>query len=186
MKAAPATGRRCASATQSRARPQHRASPAHYAADPLAPASALSARPRAATQSLSGARHAARCASVHIVPLNQTTIVTAGSDRDQAHRPTQTGSLVQAGAATLDMAAPLAARLKQFGWHIQFNMPAEHMRDAEDVLAKLPVRIVFDHMGHIPQPAGPADPSFEALRRLLDKGNTWVKLTGPYLDTKQG
>src|SRR3954464_2660953 len=34
----------------------------------------------------------ARCASVHIFPLNQTTIVTAGSDRDQAHRPTQTGS----------------------------------------------------------------------------------------------
>src|SRR3954466_6650782 len=34
----------------------------------------------------------ARCASVHIVPLSQTTIVTAGSDRDQAHRPTQTGS----------------------------------------------------------------------------------------------
>jgi D-galactarolactone isomerase len=53
------------------------------------------------------------------------------------------------------MAAPLAARLKPFGWHIQFNMPAEHMRDAEDVLAKLPVRIVFDHMAHIPQPAGP-------------------------------
>src|SRR4051812_20372437 len=34
----------------------------------------------------------ARCASVHIVPLSQTTIVTAGSDRDQPHRPTQTGS----------------------------------------------------------------------------------------------
>src|SRR4051812_10796454 len=42
----------------------------------------------------------ARCASVHIVPLNQTTIVTAGSDRDQAHRPTQTGSeLTEAFAA---------------------------------------------------------------------------------------
>src|SRR3954471_16913997 len=88
-------------------------------------------------------------------------------------------ALVQAGATTLDMAAPLAARLKQVGWHIQFNMPAEHMREAEDVLAKLPVRIVFDHMAHVPQPAGPADPSFEALRRLLDKGNTWVKLSGP-------
>src|SRR4051794_24215913 len=96
------------------------------------------------------------------------------------------GLLVQAGATTLDMAAPLAARLKPFGWHIQFNMPAEHMREAEEVLAKLPVRIVFDHMAHIPQPAGPSDPSFAALRRLLDKGNTWVKLSGTYLDGKQG
>src|SRR4051812_14680045 len=36
------------------------ASPAHYAADPLAPAIALSARRRSTTQSLSGGRHAAR------------------------------------------------------------------------------------------------------------------------------
>src|SRR3954452_21049317 len=34
----------------------------------------------------------ARCTSVHIFPLRQTTIVTAASDRDQPHRPTQTGS----------------------------------------------------------------------------------------------
>src|SRR6476620_11766926 len=34
----------------------------------------------------------ARCASVHICPLSQTTMVTAGSDRDQPHSPTQTGS----------------------------------------------------------------------------------------------
>src|SRR3954451_5822947 len=34
----------------------------------------------------------ARCASIHIFPLSQTTMVTAGSDRHQPHRPTQTGS----------------------------------------------------------------------------------------------
>src|SRR4029078_5603324 len=34
----------------------------------------------------------ARCASVHICPLTQTTKITVGSDRDQPNRPTQTGS----------------------------------------------------------------------------------------------
>lgn len=95
-------------------------------------------------------------------------------------------NLVQAGATNLGMAAPLAERLKQFGWHIQFNMPAQMMREAEGVLAALPVKIVFDHMGHLPQPAGTADASFETLRRLLGGGKAWVKLSGPYLDTKQG
>src|SRR4051812_29549646 len=43
----------------------------------------------------------ARCASVHIVPLSQTTMVTAGSDRDQPHRPTQTGSQIERDRAAL-------------------------------------------------------------------------------------
>ena len=38
----------------------------------------------------------ARCASVHILSPIQTTMVTAGSDRDQPDRPTQTGSQARA------------------------------------------------------------------------------------------
>ncbi len=95
-------------------------------------------------------------------------------------------NLVQAGATTLDMAAPLSERLKQFGWHIQFHMPGQRILEAEEYLARLPVPIVFDHMGRIPQPAGTADVSFGALQRLLARGNTWVKLSAPYLNTKQG
>ena len=53
-----------------------------------------------ATKSFRRASCRARCASVHILPLSQITIVTAGSDRDQPNRPTQTGS-DKIGAGTL-------------------------------------------------------------------------------------
>ncbi|TXN66598.1 amidohydrolase family protein [Methylobacterium sp. WL18] len=95
-------------------------------------------------------------------------------------------NLVQAGATTLEMAEPLAARIKPLGWHIQFHMPAAAMVQAEPVLERLPVRIVFDHMGRIPPVTGLGDPSFATLLRLLKRGTTWVKLSGPYLNTRQG
>jgi predicted TIM-barrel fold metal-dependent hydrolase len=46
--------------------------------------------------------------------------------------------------------------------------------------------MVFDHMGRLPQPVGLDHPAFAIIRRLIDKGRTWVKLSGAYLDTKVG
>jgi D-galactarolactone isomerase len=45
---------------------------------------------------------------------------------------------------------------------------------------------VFDHMGRMPQPQGNRHPAFDILRRFLDTGRAWVKLSGPYLDTQLG
>jgi len=45
---------------------------------------------------------------------------------------------------------------------------------------------VFDHMGRLPQPAGIEHPAFAVIRKLIDKGRTWVKLSGAYQDTKVG
>ena len=41
-------------------------------------------------------------------------------------------------------------------------------------------------MGRIPQPAGAAHPAYAVIGRLIDKGRTWVKLSGAYMDTKVG
>ena len=46
--------------------------------------------------------------------------------------------------------------------------------------------IVFDHMGHIPQPLGTKHPAFALIRRLIDKGRTWVKLSVASDNTKDG
>jgi predicted TIM-barrel fold metal-dependent hydrolase len=46
--------------------------------------------------------------------------------------------------------------------------------------------IVLDHMGHIPQPAGLDHPAVAIIRRLLDKGRTWVKLSVTYDNTRDG
>src|SRR5205807_420385 len=46
--------------------------------------------------------------------------------------------------------------------------------------------IVFDHLAHIPEPEGVNHPLFAQVRALIDKGKTWVKLSGAYADTKVG
>jgi predicted TIM-barrel fold metal-dependent hydrolase len=51
---------------------------------------------------------------------------------------------------------------------------------------RLPTSIVFDHMGHVPQPAGLSHPVYSVIRRLVDKGRTWVKLSVTYDNTVDG
>jgi hypothetical protein len=42
------------------------------------------------------------------------------------------------------------------------------------------------HMGRLPQPEGMEHPAFEIVKRLIDSGRAWVKLSGPYLDSRAG
>ena len=46
--------------------------------------------------------------------------------------------------------------------------------------------MVFDHLAHIPQPGGVNDTLFGKVPGLMDKGRTWMKLSGAYADTKVG
>ena len=46
--------------------------------------------------------------------------------------------------------------------------------------------IVFDHLGRLPQPQGLNHPAFGVIRRLIDKGKTWVKLSSIYQDSRVG
>jgi predicted TIM-barrel fold metal-dependent hydrolase len=87
---------------------------------------------------------------------------------------------------TIDMIEPLARRVNDFGWHVQIHMLGRQIVAAEDLWQRLPSPIVFDHMGRLPQPDGADDPAFTIIRRLIDKGRTWVKISGAYLDTKIG
>jgi predicted TIM-barrel fold metal-dependent hydrolase len=87
---------------------------------------------------------------------------------------------------TLDMIEPLSGRVSDLGWHVQIHMRADQIAAAESLWERLPSAIVFDHLGRLPQPAGVAHPAFGIIRRLIDKGRTWVKLSGAYLDTRAG
>lgn len=75
---------------------------------------------------------------------------------------------------------PLSKRVANFGWHVQIFMRGDQIVQAEEVLNRIPVPIVFDHMGVL-VPGGPAHPAFAIMRKLIDKGRTWVKLSGAYL-----
>src|SRR5579863_10617365 len=87
---------------------------------------------------------------------------------------------------SIDMIEPLSKRIAALGWHVQINMTAEQIVAAEDLWNRLPSAIVFDHMGHVPQPAGLSHPVFNVIRRLVDKGRTWVKLSVTSDNTRDG
>jgi len=89
-------------------------------------------------------------------------------------------------STSFDMIEPLSKRANALGWHVQINMTANQIAAAEDLWNRLPSAIVFDHMGHIPQPAGLKHPAFNVIRRLVDKGRTWVKLSVTSDNTKDG
>jgi len=95
-------------------------------------------------------------------------------------------NLAQAGATTPAMIAPLAQRVNELGWHIQINANPATIVSIMDVLERVPSPIVFDHLAHVPEPAGINDPLFARVRALIDKGRTWVKLSGAYQDSKIG
>jgi predicted TIM-barrel fold metal-dependent hydrolase len=86
----------------------------------------------------------------------------------------------------LDMIEPLARRIAPLGWHVQIHMTSKQILDAEALWNRLPCPIVFDHMGRMDPKLGASDPAFAVIRRLIDKGKTWVKLAGAYLNTAEG
>ncbi|MGO8915935.1 MAG: amidohydrolase family protein [Stellaceae bacterium] len=95
-------------------------------------------------------------------------------------------NLVQAGATTVEMLEPLSRRVNELGWHVQIHMLGDKIVEIEPLLQRLPSPIIFDHLGRLPQPAGIDHPAFAVISRLIDKGRSWVKLSGAYIDTKLG
>lgn len=87
---------------------------------------------------------------------------------------------------TPGMIEPLAKRVAALGWHVQFNMGGEQIVELADVLRRLPIEMVFDHLASPPLPAGIAHPSHRIVRELLDHGRAWVKLSGAYINSRIG
>ena len=90
---------------------------------------------------------------------------------------------VQVGATRMEMVRSLADRVAQKGWHIQLHMKASELPQHEALLASLPTPLVLDHGGRVPLDADDNDPAWTTVRRLVDRGTTWVKLSGPYIES---
>ena len=82
--------------------------------------------------------------------------------------------------------APLAERVKDMGWNMQLHMSAQQIAQQADVIRKLPTKVVFDHMGRLNPEMGVKDPAYTFILEMIDRGNAWVKLAGPYLNTVTG
>lgn len=85
-----------------------------------------------------------------------------------------------------DMIEPLARRVAELGWHVQLHLRGEQIVDMAELIERLPGTVVIDHMARLSQPEGTRHPALGVVKKLLDSGRGWVKLSGPYLDTKIG
>lgn len=85
-----------------------------------------------------------------------------------------------------ELLEPMAARLANFGWHIQFQMDGRDFETGESLLKRLPCTVVIEHIGKFLEPVPVSHPGFQSLLRLVDSGRFWVKLSGAYMTSKSG
>ena len=79
-----------------------------------------------------------------------------------------------------------AARIAPLGWNINLQLDGRTLPQHEALLRRLPCRLVIDHVAKILEPVTPRDEAFASLRRLLDGGRCWIKLSAPYESSRSG
>lgn len=97
---------------------------------------------------------------------------------------------VHGGVLSWEGAKGMAPALAERGLHIQMLCHADqHMGEIAEDVRKLPVDVVFDHIGWPKDALTPDSKGFQTLCALLSEGKTWVKLsalyrmcTAPYTD----
>ena len=72
----------------------------------------------------------------------------------------------------------LAARIRPFGWHLEFLFPGKDIVGLMPVFAALAVPMSIAHFAYQPASAGVKAPGFRALIELARRGNTWIKISG--------
>ncbi len=74
--------------------------------------------------------------------------------------------------ALIDKVAPL-------GWHIDLHFDARDLPGHDSWLSRMPIPFIIDHMARIDAGAGPAQPAFIYLLKLLETNEfAWVKISG--------
>lgn len=91
---------------------------------------------------------------------------------------------VAGGGPNANQMRDIAQLIAPLGWHLQLFMPLEILAENEHLLATLPAPVVLDHMG-APGEAASSHRHVPALLRMLERGHTWIKLSGAYLSSSQ-
>ena len=94
--------------------------------------------------------------------------------------------MLPGGALPWEVLERMAARVHEFGWHVQLQMNGREFPEREVLLKRLPGGLVVDHVGRFMGPVSPDDPAFRVLLGLLETGRCWVKLSAPYESSESG
>lgn len=90
------------------------------------------------------------------------------------------------GTTTPGMLTTLARKVQCLGWHIQLFAHPEQIVELAPALEALPVPLVIDHLGRVDPAEGVASAAYPVIRKLLDDGRTWLKLSGVYMRSRSG
>ena len=77
-----------------------------------------------------------------------------------------------------DQIGELEARIRPFGWHIEWLFPGKDIIELMPVFTKIKVPMSIGHFAYQPATAGVSAPGFRALLELMKRGNTWMKISG--------
>jgi D-galactarolactone isomerase len=94
--------------------------------------------------------------------------------------------MLPGGALSWESLHKMADRVGAFGWHVQLQLDGRDLPEREATLKHLKGTLVIDHVGKFLEPVPVDHPAFAILRRLVDNGRTWVKLSAPYEVSKSG
>jgi len=90
------------------------------------------------------------------------------------------------GVLPWEILETMAARVHDFGWHVQLQLDGRELPEREQVLKRLPANLVIDHVGKFLEPVSTDSSAFKSLLRLVDAGRCWVKLSSPYETSEMG
>ncbi len=71
------------------------------------------------------------------------------------------------------------------GWHIAIHTGGNGVFELYEFIRSIDAPVVIDHIGRVDVAESRNGKAFATLRRLLDTGNVWVKLSGTDRITKQ-
>ena len=72
----------------------------------------------------------------------------------------------------------IVRRVAPYGWHIAVHVFGKDLLANLELIKSIEAPVVIDHMARVDVREGPDGTAFVALRRLLDRENVWVKLSG--------
>jgi 2-pyrone-4,6-dicarboxylate lactonase len=90
------------------------------------------------------------------------------------------------GAPELDVFWRIVERVAGYGWHIVLHFDAKDLPTYAELLDRMPVPYVIDHMARVDASAGLDQAPFQALLGLMADERCWVKISGAERLTADG
>ena len=82
------------------------------------------------------------------------------------------------GTPDMDVFARVIDRIKGRGWHVVLHLDAPSIIPLSEMIRKLPLPFIIDHMGRVPGKDGVDQPPLRALLELAKLERCWIKVCG--------